>query len=269
MSLEQLTLSDEQVQDIVASLISSGDNADAVYDDTNDTLTVSLSDSISVNTLEASEMIDGAAVSHTGELADLADVSSIQSSSGVVVTDTQAGTVSDQEFLKNEGGNLTGATVQTEPNIPNWQEDGNSPFTFSGSASYQISLANEFDIWQFYVEFTETSSDAGPLEITGVNDSGGSFDYERNDGTLTTLTSTVPIAEFTAGSSEVGNIYAAGRNSSDLSFFNAPLFVQDVSNGSNFVSGPITCTKPAPLTDFSIQAPSAFDITIRAYGVDI
>lgn len=53
MTLEQLTLSDEQVQDIVGSLITSGDNADAVYDDTNDTLTVSLSDSISVNTLEA------------------------------------------------------------------------------------------------------------------------------------------------------------------------------------------------------------------------
>jgi len=53
MSLEQLTPSDEQVQDIVASLIASGDNADAVYDDVNDTLTISLSESVSVNTLEA------------------------------------------------------------------------------------------------------------------------------------------------------------------------------------------------------------------------
>jgi len=53
MPLEQLTLSDEQVQDIVASLITGGGGSDVAYDDTNDTLTVSLSDSISVNTLEA------------------------------------------------------------------------------------------------------------------------------------------------------------------------------------------------------------------------
>lgn len=66
MSLEQLTLSDEQVQDIVASLITSGDNADAVYDDANDTLTVSLSDSISVNTLEAETLL-GADVLNASE----------------------------------------------------------------------------------------------------------------------------------------------------------------------------------------------------------
>jgi hypothetical protein len=82
MSLEQLTLSDEQVQDIVASLISSGNNSDAVYDDTNDTLTVSLSDSISVNTLEADDGVfndsitDPAGNTHTGELADIDDLSS-------------------------------------------------------------------------------------------------------------------------------------------------------------------------------------------------
>jgi hypothetical protein len=55
MSLEQLTLSDEQVQDIVASLITGGDGSDVVYDDSNDTLTVSLSDSISVNSLTAGD----------------------------------------------------------------------------------------------------------------------------------------------------------------------------------------------------------------------
>jgi hypothetical protein len=71
MAIEQLTLSDEQVQDIVASLITSGDNTDAVYDDTNDTLTVSLSNSILVNTLEATDSItDASGDTHTGELAD-------------------------------------------------------------------------------------------------------------------------------------------------------------------------------------------------------
>jgi len=63
MSLEQLTLSDEQVQDIVASLITGGGGSDVVYDDTNDTLTVSLSDSISVNTLETTGSINTADLS--------------------------------------------------------------------------------------------------------------------------------------------------------------------------------------------------------------
>lgn len=69
--------------------------------------------SIVTVTLEVDTITDGADVSHSGELADAADVSSIQSSNDVTVTDTQAGTVSDQEFLKNEGGNLTGASPPT------------------------------------------------------------------------------------------------------------------------------------------------------------
>jgi len=60
MSLEQLTLTDEQVQDIVGSLINGSSNADVVYDDANGTLTVSLPDSISVNTLEANGVIENA-----------------------------------------------------------------------------------------------------------------------------------------------------------------------------------------------------------------
>lgn len=44
---------DESVQDTVAQLINQAANTDVVYNDANDTLTVSLTDSVSVNTLEA------------------------------------------------------------------------------------------------------------------------------------------------------------------------------------------------------------------------
>jgi len=89
MSLEQLTLSDEQVQDTVASLITSGDNADAVYDDVNDTLTVSLSDSISVNTLEATTSItdpEGNTVTNLSEPVRVTEEASTFTESNVTVT---------------------------------------------------------------------------------------------------------------------------------------------------------------------------------------
>jgi hypothetical protein len=127
MTLEQLTLTDEEVQDIVGSLINGSSNADVVYDDTNDTLIVSLSDSISVNTLEAGTITDGADVSHSDELADASDLSPIQSSSDVVVTDTQVGTLEDGEFLQNSGGSLAGGTVSAQgafSNIDTFESNG-------------------------------------------------------------------------------------------------------------------------------------------------
>jgi 3D (Asp-Asp-Asp) domain-containing protein len=53
LSVDVSTLSNEEVEDAVASLVTSDSNLSWSYDDTNDTLTVSLSDSISVSTLEA------------------------------------------------------------------------------------------------------------------------------------------------------------------------------------------------------------------------
>jgi len=50
---------------------------------------------------------------------------SIQSSSDVVVTDTQVGTLSDGEFLQNSGGSLTGSSVQGGfSNIEVFESDG-------------------------------------------------------------------------------------------------------------------------------------------------
>jgi len=105
---------DESVQDTVAQLINQAANTDVVYNDANDTLTVSLTDSVSVNTLEAIDSItDPSGISHTDELADSTDISPIQSSGDVTVTDAQAGTLADGEFLKNNSGSLEGANVQS------------------------------------------------------------------------------------------------------------------------------------------------------------
>jgi len=97
MPLKQLTLSDEQVQDIVASLITGGGGSDVAYDDINDTLTVSLSDSISVNTLEATSTINTADISTASQGDAL-----VKSASGTDLTFDQAG-ISLPDLVRTNG----------------------------------------------------------------------------------------------------------------------------------------------------------------------
>jgi len=76
--------------------------------------------SASVNTLEAGTITDGANVSHTGELADSVDVSSIQSSGDVTVEDTQTNGPQGSVPKSQGDGTLVmeaiqaGATVQVD-----------------------------------------------------------------------------------------------------------------------------------------------------------
>jgi len=53
LTLDTSGLNTEEVQDAVTTLVTAGSNLSWSYDDANDTLTVSLANSISVNTLEA------------------------------------------------------------------------------------------------------------------------------------------------------------------------------------------------------------------------
>jgi len=57
LTLDTSGLNTEEVQDAVASLVTAGSNLSWSYDDASDTLTVSLADSISVDTLEADDSI--------------------------------------------------------------------------------------------------------------------------------------------------------------------------------------------------------------------
>lgn len=53
------TLSDEEVEDIVASLVSSDENLSWTYDDSTDTLTVSLANTVSTSSLDATTRLSG------------------------------------------------------------------------------------------------------------------------------------------------------------------------------------------------------------------
>lgn len=152
-----------------------------VIDRANDVLIYD--DKVSATALEADTITDGADVSHTGELADSSDVSAIQSSGDVTVTDTQPGAVSDQEFLKNEGGNLTGGTVQTEPNVPSYVEDDNSPITLSNDTFGSISLSQTYDVVKMIV--VSNNNKIERLDITVNNDQTFGYKAVKEDGSRT------------------------------------------------------------------------------------
>jgi hypothetical protein len=142
-------------------------------------------------TLGADTITDGADVSHSNELADADDLSPIQSSGDVTVTDTQAGKLNDGEFLTNSGGNLTGGTVETEPNIPNWELDGTIN-SYSSSTTYTIN-----DTFADYYHFKGVAKSANSTNTIGLrfNDKGGNLAYlELRDTSQTTNADYIPVA---------------------------------------------------------------------------
>jgi len=151
MALEQITLSDEQVQDIVASLITSGSGSDVVYNDTNDTLTVSLSDSISVNTLEAddgtfnSSITDPTGTTHSTELAEISDIPKLEAitstNNNVTVFSTfNTGTV----FNKTDPVNVIGGIINSDDSgIITVTFDDGSTFSTGGGLNFDDSGGDE------------------------------------------------------------------------------------------------------------------------------
>jgi len=261
MSLEQLTLSDEQVQDIVASLITSGGGSDVVYDDANDTLTVSLSDSISVNTLEAGTIVDGSNVSHTGELADLADVSTIQLSSDVTVTDTKPGGLSDGDFLKNSNGTLTGSSVQTLYELVDTQ---------SGTTPFQITISDGFDAYLIHIKIDAGVSNR-TIEITQVNNNSINADYIEVSGTSVGASGSPPIA--TVGSNSIcSDFLTLSQSSSGSAFGKLPLASPrgGTSNLAGLVDGTLHIDE-SPVDSFTINESfgANLNISVKIAGKNI
>jgi len=269
MSLEQLTLSDEQVQDIVGSLITGGGGSDVVYDDANDTLTVSLSDSISVNTLEATGSItDAANVNHTGELADIGDTSSIQSSGDVTVTDTQPGAVNNGEFLTNSGGSLTGGTVETEPNVPAWEESSNSPRSktnVSPNNQFDMSLPESADIRKFFVEMI---GGANTQNISLLINNTTEYTYKQLNGSETSGSSFLDIGQIESGAKRVTEITVSDNTNG----FGVIGSVNNIGLAGNFPTE-FVAEDASSVNSIQIEPGADFgdniDVVVRAYYLDV
>jgi len=225
--------------------------------------------SVTTDALESGTITDGADVSHNGELADAADVSSIQSSSDVVVTDTQVGTVGDGEFLQNSGGSLTGGTVQTEPNVPNWQEDPNSPIsTSTAQNSVSFTLANDYDLVKILIQNWESESNI--LTYLGLQVNGSSFNdynYVKVDGSQVRSDTEWRLAgSLNDGFGVSGMILLDGRSTS-AAISGRSLIGESVDNGeaatqlSNF-------SISLPLNSLNFVTDGVFDLQARVYGWD-
>jgi len=236
MSLEQLALSDEQVQDIVASLITGGGGSDVLYDDGNDTLTVSLSDSISVNTLEATDSINNADLS----------------------------TASQDEVIKkaSSGSDLTFGTVQTEPNVPGWEEDANSPQTATQTQSFQVTIADTFDLILLHYEFTGGSS-GDPLISLRANGETSGYNYVKSDGSTAIGASDWDLTRTAAsGQSVAGLIWLTGR-------FDKKITGSNIGFGAKTSATGVSVPSTSPLDTLTILPNSDSDVEIQIYGKDI
>jgi len=289
MSLEQLTLSDEQVQDIVASLITGGGGSDVVYDDTNDTLTVSLSDSISVNTLEADSVTfnqditdaDNNTVTNLSDPVRVTEEASTFTESGVTVTnnkteasnnslqlaDVVLGTTAD----RTDDNDSTSATRRRGIQInPNTNIEGIqltlSQNTSGATTAYLVNDSNGIDLQQISisgkspgdtVEFRETLS-SGTAYRAVADDGGNNYTAGFFDtGSLTTFFSS--DIDITAGM-DGGNEVAIYANFTDVT----PITATDLSSGDAVVE--FNSAVPEDITSYDL---ATFQRTLDGENVTI
>lgn len=189
-STESSSYTDEQAQDAVAAALTGENNVSISYDDVNDTLTISLASSISTSTVEATDTLtDPSGVDHTGEIADSADVSSIQTSSDVDHDSTTGGTDPDAHHTKptttqnteKAGDNeLTGSkTDDTSINEEGGSTSGtiqcNGQETFDGQLlTGTADTRNAGSDYDYTIDFT-IKVDGNTIATTSVTSTSQSF----------------------------------------------------------------------------------------------
>ena len=197
--------------------------------------------------------------------------SGIQSSSDVIITDTQPGTVSDGEFLQNSGGSLTGGTVQTEPNQPPYEEDANSPFSasLSSNSSATFSLNASYDIIKVHGELAGTGSGSTPFKLR-PNGYGAASNYtvEEEDGSTSTNDTEIAFATVTGGHSYHFSLKMAGRHDGRW-WVDFGLIASDTTNPVShaFFTG---TGLASPITSIEIIAGAdPGDVAMNVYGVEV
>jgi len=149
MTLKELGLSDEEVQDIIASLVASDANVNWTYDDVNNNLTASLDNSVSVSTLEVDSVTfnqditdaDNNTVTTLSDPVRVTEEASTFTESNVtaVKSDTtiDSGSIQIPDFsLQKVDDFESGDTVVENSNYNNW---ANSSGTFQAQQSVTLS----------------------------------------------------------------------------------------------------------------------------------
>lgn len=246
--------------------------------------------------LDLSELVDGAGVSHTGELADQGDPGphSTQHEPGGSdeVTDidiNNTGTnvsghasrhnagAADEVTVENLGTTGANGEVPTSqgdgtlamsspPNTPDWSLDGNSPQTTTSVTSDTYTLAGTYDLVMIHMQVESLSDFSNSLELRANGDSGSNYNYVTTGGTQTTGANSISrIFQLGANQSRTTQIACDGRFNGWSGGQTPPGSSTQVAIG--WGNGNITSPLDS-LTLFSAGS-NQFDITWEVFGRDI
>jgi len=159
---------------------------------------------------------------------------------------------------------------EAEPNVPNWQEDGNSPFTFTDVASASMSLSESYSL--LLVEIGQLNGDntsAEDLRLQINNITSTVYNYTYQDGTSTTngdafvLSNANPV-RLTGGWFELISGTSGGGNGRLVANFG----VVTGGNATMIDTGTLGAINSEPISSLSIEynTDNIQEATIRVYG---
>lgn len=167
------------------------------------------------------------------------------------------------------GGNATLDSNAAAANVPDWSEDGNSPFTASGAGTLSGSLSGTYDFVMLLVhDIHGDSSNSEQLELTFNNDTTSNYFYTDTSGTRTSSASHWDMDGGVTPSNSAGTtgkLILSGRWTKR--FYGG--FTGGAIDNASLVRGLHTALT-SPLDSFTLQWSSG-NITgrVEAYGKDI
>lgn len=156
-------------------------------------------------------------------------------------------------------------------NVPDWEEDGNSPFTATGVTQIQATLAQTYDLILVQMQITDQGG-ASLVNIDQINGSGPDSYYYEISGTAVSTSATIPVGWIDG----VGRILKGSLTISSGSQFDNTVsdLPAGIVGGGTTDFGPVAvgaarASVGGDITSFRISRPVSFDATIRVYGVSL
>jgi len=146
---------------------------------------------------------------------------------------------------------------QTEPNVPDYEEDPNSPFTATNTRSATFTLANPSD----RVLVLSDSTTIGRDRLQVNNFTGSGYDTVANDGTVVNDATSFRVD------------FATSRHRLTLTAGDSEVLMS-VQPAVNITNGPVSgvCDDVSrPITDLTFLSPGVAksDIRFRAFTLDV
>jgi len=151
---------------------------------------------------------------------------------------------------------------RTEPNVPGWEEDANSPFVATAaSGSKQFTIKGSFDQVLLLINGPDTSADADKLQVNGTTTA--TYDATDVDGDGTFDATGFPLG---LGVARYAEIRLAGRADGSLGFSATPQ-----SFGANLTVSGNNPNISVPVNTITLDAGSGttFDFRARVYGLEV